>query len=99
MKLKDEYSLIVTFPTGGVLVRANEEFILESAFVKGAYLERSSALSSFKRAQIPLLKEAKKQLSYYFEGKCKDLCLPLDMSIGTDFQKRVSIYLLWPSTK
>ena len=93
MKLKDEYSLIVPFSLGGILVRTNEEFILESVFIKTKNLEGNGALSTSKGAKIPLLKEAKKQLNYYFEGKCRDLCLPLDMSVGTAFQRRVWLSL------
>ena len=93
MKLKDEYSLIVPFSLGGVLVRASKEFILESAFVKAKYLEESNAPSPVKEAQVPLLKEAKKQLNYYFEGKCRNLSLPLDMSVGTAFQRSVWLSL------
>ena len=93
MKLKDEYSLIVPFSLGGILVRSNKELILESTFIKTRCLKDFGTLNASKEAQIPLLKEAKKQLNYYFEGKCKDLCLPLDKSIGTDFQKRVWLSL------
>jgi len=93
MKLKDEYSLIVPFSIGGVLVRASKEFILESAFVKAKYLEGNNASSLVEKAQIPLLKEAKKQLNYYFEGKSRNLSLPLDMSAGTAFQRSVWLSL------
>ena len=75
------------------MVRANKEFILESAFVEAKYLEANNAPSSINKAQIPLLKEAKKQLNYYFEGKCGNLSLPLDMSAGTAFQRSVWLSL------
>ena len=89
MKLKDEYSLIVPFSLGGVLIRANSNRILESAFINPGYLETNYLLISNKGADVPLLREARKQLNDYFKGKCKDLCLPLDESTGTAFQRSV----------
>ena len=93
MKLKDEYSLIVPFSLGGILVKANKEFILESVFVKKSRLRDNNAVGFYKRPQIQLLKEAKKQLSYYLEGRGRALSLPLDMSVGTTFQRSVWLSL------
>tara|TARA_Y100001954_G_scaffold17274_1_gene16092 strand:+ start:2262 stop:2762 length:501 start_codon:yes stop_codon:yes gene_type:complete len=93
MKLKDEYSLIVPFSFGGVLVRANRKCILESAFVRSRDIKKSNALNMGKEAEVPLLREAKKQLNDYFKGNFRDLCLPLDESVGTAFQRSVWLSL------
>ena len=93
MKLKDDYYLIVPFLLGGVLVRANQDFILESTFIKGKSLRSCALPRSSQRAEIPLLKEAKKQLFHYFEGKSRDLSLPLDPGLGTPFQRSVWLAL------
>ena len=89
MKLKDEYSLIVPFTLGGVLLRANRDFILGSSFVKNSYLRNFMSQSFSQRASIALLREAKRQLNSYFNGRLKDLSLPLDPGAGTPFQESV----------
>ena len=89
MKLKDHYELIIPFPLGGVLVRANREFILGSSFLDWVTLKRYETSNSSKGVSTPLLREAKKQLTGHFLGKEQALNLPLDPSLGTPFQRSV----------
>ncbi|MFH0263234.1 methylated-DNA--[protein]-cysteine S-methyltransferase [Vibrio barjaei] len=79
------YYLITPSPLGDVTIQANDDGLL------GLWFEEHTTLPDVLGSlapEHPILVEASKQLTSYFEGKVQSFDLPLAAE-GTDFQKLV----------
>ncbi|MGR5296468.1 methylated-DNA--[protein]-cysteine S-methyltransferase [Vibrio mediterranei] len=79
------YYLITPSPLGDVTIQANDDGLL------GLWFEEHTTLPDVLGSlapEHPILLEASKQLTSYFEGKVQSFDLPLAAE-GTDFQKLV----------
>lgn len=79
------YYLITPSPLGDVTIQANDDGLL------GLWFEEHTTLPDVLGSlapEHPILLEASKQLTHYFEGKVQSFDLPLAAE-GTDFQKLV----------
>lgn len=70
-------------PVGKLGIKDNGASIIEIYFVQDDEIIPKESLT-----ETPLIKEAKRQLTEYFQGKRKDFDLPLETK-GTAFQKSV----------
>lgn len=80
MKTATTYHLTWSTPFGELTVCENEEKL--TAVIFGRMQMKPSA-------DTPLLQEARKQISAYYEGRLRDFDLPYDVSCGTEFQQKV----------
>ena len=71
-------SLTFSSPVGNLLIRADEESIIEVSF---------AGEESVNDDDCDLLKRCVEELKMYFAGKLKDFTVPLKL-IGTDFRKK-----------
>jgi methylated-DNA-[protein]-cysteine S-methyltransferase len=82
------------FPIGRTGICESEGKITHVLFIENDDTEISEVHSDFSLEETPLIKETKKQLDEYFEGKRKEFSLPLEFNQGTEFQKRIWNLLL-----
>lgn len=79
-------NLSVTYyesPIGLIMIEARDEKIVGVSFVEGTFTSEN---------ETPVLWQAKKQMTEYFEGDRKDFDLPMRLE-GTDFEKKVFMAL------
>ena len=74
-------SLNFDSPVGNLLIRADEESIIEVSFADDELVGANSA------NECGLLQKCALELDMYFAGKLKDFTVPLKL-IGTDFRKK-----------
>lgn len=79
-----KHFIYLSSPVGTLCIVGNERGITSIEYVKKHHVRPANA----EEKETPLLKQAAKELTEYFEGKRRHFNLPLDEQ-GTDFQKCV----------
>ncbi|MDD2533737.1 MAG: methylated-DNA--[protein]-cysteine S-methyltransferase [Eubacteriales bacterium] len=88
--LNDLYDAIISFQAGAIHVRANQQAIVAIEFVSRDFpgAARPGHQMIIDDAP-PVLIEACKQFREYFDRKRFEFDLPLELRVGSDFQKKV----------
>ena len=91
------YSKKIQTPLGEMLAIKSEKGLCMLEFFDGKSTEKQlkeiESLGEILEKDDEVLNRLENELNDYFEGNLKEFTIPLDL-IGTDFQKKVWIYIL-----
>ena len=80
----DEYYAYYNSPIGVIHIKANERTLLSVMFLDN--FQNTDLLLNFEN---DIVKQTMTQFTEYFASQRKEFNLPVDFSLGTDFQQRV----------